>query len=84
MIDSEGHIKLIDMGFSKKVKGRTYSGLGTPGFMAPEVILGNGYSGKADVWSFGILICEILTGHSPFNFNEDPIRIYERQLSLNF
>jgi len=73
MIDAEGHVKVIDLGFAKRVKGRTFTTLGTPSHVAPEVILGKGYSFKADVWSFGILICEFLTGHSPFHAVEDPI-----------
>jgi serine/threonine protein kinase len=66
MIDSEGHIKLIDFGFSKQVdlKGdlKATTNCGTVGYTAPEVILGVGHSFSADVWSFGILLGELLTG----------------------
>ena len=39
---------------------------GTPAYAAPEVLIGAGYNYKADIWSFGILICEILGGFTPF------------------
>jgi serine/threonine protein kinase len=51
--------------------------------MAPEVLLGKGYGLKADVWSFGILLCELVSGHSPFHADQ-PIRQYEKQLSGNY
>ena len=64
MIDSEGHIKLIDFGFSKILKDseRTYTNCGTLGYTAPEIIKGLGHSFTADIWSFGILIGELLKG----------------------
>ena len=67
MIDSEGHIKLIDFGFAKVLKDknnlRTYTNCGTIGYTAPEVIAGqSGYSFPADIWSYGVLIFELLTG----------------------
>lgn len=70
LLDGHGHIKLIDFGFSKKLndikvdKART--NCGTPIYAAPEVLIGTGYNYKADIWSFGILICEILGGFTPF------------------
>jgi len=39
---------------------------GTPAYAAPEVLIGTGYNYKADIWSFGILICEMLGGFTPF------------------
>lgn len=39
---------------------------GTPAYAAPEVLIGAGYSYKADLWSFGILICEMIGGFTPF------------------
>lgn len=66
MIDSEGHIKLIDFGFSKHLdlKGgqKAYTNCGTIGYTAPEVIAGVGHSFEADIWSFGILLVEMMTG----------------------
>lgn len=59
-IDAEGHVKLIDFGFSKRMKNlstKTYTICGTPGYIAPEVMLNIGYNNKADLWSFGILMC---------------------------
>jgi serine/threonine protein kinase len=77
LIDKEGHIKLIDFGFAKKLhsihKDRTYTNCGTPGYAAPEVMLGSGYSYKADIWSFGILICEMMGGFTPFKEKEEDI-----------
>ncbi len=48
----------------KNVKART--NCGTPAYAAPEVLIGMGYNYKADIWSFGILICELLGGFTPF------------------
>jgi serine/threonine protein kinase len=59
-LDYSGHIKLIDFSFSKKFnniqKERSYTRIGTPGYLAPEVLLGLGYNYKADIWSLGIVI----------------------------
>ena len=41
--------------------------MGTPLFMAPEVLLGDKYDHSADVWSLGCLFYEMLTGYPPFN-----------------
>lgn len=48
IIDEEGYPKLIDFGTAKVINGRTYSRIGTPYYMAPEVILGEGYGIMAD------------------------------------
>ena len=64
------HIKLIDFGFAKQMKDihrkKAKTNCGTPSYAAPEVLVGTGYSYKADIWSFGILICEVLGGFTPF------------------
>jgi cGMP-dependent protein kinase 1 len=66
MVDDEGYLKLIDFGTAKVVQGRTYTMIGTPHYMAPEVILGKGYTTSADYWSLGIMLFEFLCGGVPF------------------
>jgi len=70
LIDKDGHIKLIDFGFAKRIKNihkdRAYTNCGTPGYCAPEVMLDSGHTYKADIWSIGILICEMIGGFTPF------------------
>ena len=70
LLDRSGHIKLIDFGFAKQLSNikreRARTNCGTPAYAAPEVTIGTDYSYKADIWSFGILICEMLGGFTPF------------------
>ena len=63
MIDHKGFGTLIDMGTAKflpKTTLRTYTLIGTPHYMAPEVIRGKGYSFSVDLWSLGICLYEFL------------------------
>ena len=84
MVDSSGYIKLIDFGSAKIVQSRTYTLVGTPHYMAPEVIVGKGYGKSADLWSMGICLYEFLCGGVPFGEDEeDPYAIYEQILDLS-
>ena len=58
-------IKICDLGLSKplELKG-TQTILGTPGFISPEILLGNPYDFKADVWALGSLTFELMIGYS--------------------
>lgn len=77
LLDSQGYIKLIDFGCAKKVQGRCYTFVGTPHYMAPEVILGKGYTSTADIWAFGVCLYEFLCGPLPFgNDAEDQLEIF--------
>jgi len=84
MIDSHGHCQLVDFGFAKrfskseiaKNQMRTFTNCGTPDYIAPEILRGVGTSYEADIWSFGVLMCEIISGRTPF-FNENPQLIYD-------
>ena len=72
-----GYIKLIDFGTAKELKDKTKSIIGTPQYMAPEVILGDLYSFEIDYWSIGVCLYEFCCGILPFGENEDdPTNIY--------
>jgi serine/threonine protein kinase len=75
LLDCFGHVKLIDFGFAKileNIKDRTYTNCGTPGYCAPEVMVPiAGHTYKADIWSIGILMCEMLGGFIPFSSKDE-------------
>lgn len=78
LIDAEGHLKLVDFGFAKKVENReTYTLCGTPEYLAPEVIRNTGHGTAVDWWAFGILVYEFLVGQPPF-WDQNPMKIYEQ------
>ncbi|XP_032238583.1 mitogen-activated protein kinase kinase kinase 2 isoform X2 [Nematostella vectensis] len=69
--DLYGNVKLADFGASKRLQTiRSKTGFrsvhGTPYWMAPEVINGEGYGRKADVWSVGCTVVEMLTTKPPW------------------
>ena len=49
MVDEDGYLKLLDFGTAKIINRRTYTIVGTPQYIAPEVILGKGYGVSADL-----------------------------------
>jgi serine/threonine protein kinase len=66
LIDKDGYAVIVDLGFAKEVKGKTFTLCGTPWYIAPEVVLGRGHDKACDYWSWGILIHEMCTGDTPF------------------
>ena len=77
MVLGNGFIKLIDFGTAKAIKDKTKTIIGTPHYMAPEVILGEGYSFKVDFWSIGICMYEFMCGGVPFGENhEEAMDVY--------
>jgi cGMP-dependent protein kinase len=74
LLDERGYAKLCDMGFARLILGRTHTMLGTPDYMAPEIIdphrLKSGYTVAVDWWALGVMSYELLTGHIPFSCND--------------
>lgn len=67
MVDKESRVKLLDFGLSKNAKGvKDQQICGTPFYMAPEMILGEYYDVQVDIWSLGVLLYSIVSGHMPF------------------
>ncbi|XP_073719672.1 cAMP-dependent protein kinase catalytic subunit PRKX [Misgurnus anguillicaudatus] len=80
LLDSEGHIRLTDFGFAKKLSERTWTLCGTPEYLAPEVIQSKGHGQAVDWWALGVLIFEMLAGYPPF-FDDNPFSIYQKILA---
>jgi len=67
LVDQHGYLKIIDFGVAERVRnGRIHAVKGTPLFMAPEVVLGKGYTTSADLWSLGICVFDFMFGKFPF------------------
>lgn len=77
VINFNGYFKLIDFGTAKYMIDRTSTIIGTPHYMAPEVILGEGYSFQIDYWSIAICMFEFICGCVPFGeLAREPMDVY--------
>lgn len=77
IVCDNGYLKLIDFGTAKEIEERTSTILGTPHYIAPEVILGEGYTFSYDFWSCAICMFEFVSGGVPFGESaDDPMQVY--------
>ncbi|KAL2913685.1 Serine/threonine-protein kinase [Polyrhizophydium stewartii] len=82
LLDCHGHIALTDFGLCKEnvaYDQTTNTFCGSPEYLAPEVLLGQGYGKAVDWWSLGILFYEMTIGLPPF-YSENTNVMYERIL----
>ena len=89
LLDSNGKIKLCDFGCSKRYEndvnesGIVNSMKGSLPWMAPEVMKQGGYGRKADIWSLGCVVIEMLTGKPPWNDSDNQIMLMMKVIVYN-
>uniref|UniRef100_A0A8C1ISB8 Serine/threonine-protein kinase n=1 Tax=Cyprinus carpio TaxID=7962 RepID=A0A8C1ISB8_CYPCA len=71
--DSFPQVKLCDFGFARIIGEKSFrrSVVGTPAYLAPEVLRSKGYNRSLDMWSVGVIVYVSLSGTFPFNEDED-------------
>jgi len=89
LLDCDGHIVITDFGLSKQMmvppsgdtsEATTHTFCGTPEYLAPEVLRGQGHGTPVDWWSLGTLVYEMLTGLPPF-YSANTNVMYQKILS---
>jgi serine/threonine protein kinase/tetratricopeptide (TPR) repeat protein len=84
MIDKEGNVRIMDFGIARSLaaKGITGAGIiiGTPEYMSPEQVEGKEADQRSDIYSLGIILFEMLTGHLPFK-GDTPLSVAVMQKS---
>lgn len=82
LLDYTGHIALCDFGLCKlnmKDSDKTNTFCGTPEYLAPEILYGEGYNKVIDWWTLGVLLYEMLSGLPPY-YDENTDIMYKKIL----
>ena len=75
MIDTAGYLKIVDFGLARVLRHQDVAQtiVGTPAYLAPEILKKQSYDKAADWWATGIILYQMLTGVLPFH-NRNIIR----------
>jgi len=70
MVDEDGNARIMDFGIARSLRGKGITGagvmIGTPEYMSPEQVEGKEVDERTDIYSLGIILFEMVTGHVPF------------------
>jgi len=83
LVTTDWTVKVADFGLTRFLsEKKAMTQVGTPMWMAPEIIMGRKYTEKADVYAFGIILWEILTRQEPYE-DKEPMQIVVEVVNQN-
>jgi serine/threonine-protein kinase len=81
MLTREGTAKVVDFGLAKMAGSaaltQTGQAVGTADYMSPEQAMGQGWDARSDIWAWGVVLYEMLTGRRPFEGTTAPSLLYQ-------
>jgi eukaryotic-like serine/threonine-protein kinase len=84
MVDEGGNVRIMDFGIARSLEKKSITGagimIGTPEYMSPEQVEGKPVDARSDIYSLGIILYEMTTGHVPFE-GDTPFTIGVKQKS---